>query len=159
MKKYNVEVVRVSYASKTFEVSAEDASQAKNRAFDMAMEDDYSGNEYDYEYKVNTPQEIRNDYIDQYGNPYDSEDPNACLPAGGGLHRDCEFNADALYAFYVVKDRYRIGEYLLSKGFRNVKCENNFEMWTKGNTKITYKCYDFVAGAWRYMHTEKIINH
>ena len=66
MKKYNVEVVRVSYSSKTFEISAENEEEAKSKAVDMAMDTDYSGSEYDCEYKVNTPQEIRNDYIDRY---------------------------------------------------------------------------------------------
>ena len=55
MKKYNVEVVRTSYASKTFEISAENASQAKSKAVDMAVETDYSGSEYDCHYNVNTP--------------------------------------------------------------------------------------------------------
>jgi hypothetical protein len=59
MRKYNVEVVRVSYCSKTFEVSAENEQDAKNKAFDMAMDADYSGSEYDCEYEVNTPQPLR----------------------------------------------------------------------------------------------------
>lgn len=157
MKKYNVEVVRTSYASKTFEISAENAAQAKSKAVDMAVEADYSESEYDCQYRVNTPQEVPNDYIDRYGNPYDANDPNACFPIGGGLHKDCEFNADALYAYYVVKNRYKIaGEYLPSKGFHRVKCGNDGEVWIKGNTKVTYECYDKERNAWVRMHTEKV---
>lgn len=159
MKKYNVEVVRVSYASKTFEVSAENEFQAKRQAVDMAMDTDYSGSEYDCEYNANAPQEIPNNYIDRYGNPYYSEDPNYCWPAGGGLHKDCEFNADALYAYYVVKDRHKIADYLVSKGFRRIKWGSDLEVWIKGNTEITYEGYDKGANLWGYMHTEKIINH
>ena len=157
MKKYNVEVVRTSYASKTFEVSAENEEEAKRQAVDMAMDTDYSGSEYDCEYNANAPQEIRNDYIDIYGNPYNSEDQNACFPVGGGLHKDCEFNADALYAYYIVKDRYKIAEeYLPSKGFHRVKCGNDVEVWIKGNTKVTYENYNFDLNAWVCMHTEKV---
>ena len=58
MRKYNVEVVRISYCSKTFEVSAENEQEAKNQAFDLATDTDYSGSEYDCEFEVNTPQEI-----------------------------------------------------------------------------------------------------
>ena len=156
MKKYNVEVVRVSYSSKTFEVSAENEEEAKSKAVDMAMDTDYSGSEYDCEYKVNTPQEIHNDYIDKHGNPYNANDPNACWPVGGGLHKDCEFNADALYAYYIVKSRQNIADYLFSKGFHRVKCGNDVEVWAKGNTEVTYECYDKERNAWVCMHTEKV---
>lgn len=155
MKKYNVEVVRASYASKTFEVSAENEEEAKSKAVDMAVETDYSGSEYDCEYNANTPQEVPNDYIDRYGNPYDANDPNACFPIGGGLHKDCEFNADALYAYYVVKDRLKIADYLTSKGFRSTK-GLGIEVWIKGNTKITYENYNYEANVWVRMHTEKV---
>lgn len=157
MRKYNVEVVRISYCAKTFEVSAENEQDAKNKAFDLATDTDYSGSEYDCEYEVNAPQEIPNDYIDRYGNPYDSEDDKACWPAGGGLHKHCEFNADALYAYYVVKDRVRIAEYLTAKGFRAEKGDEDYEVWAKGNTEVTYECYDKGANLWGYMHTELII--
>ena len=156
MKKYNVEVVRTSYASKTFEVSAENESQAKSKAVNMAVEADYSESEYDCQYRVNTPQEILNDYIDRYGNPYDANDPNACFPIGGGLHKDCEYNADALYAYYVVKDRHKIIQYLHYKGFCVNRFGNDIEVWVKGNTEITYECYDKERNAWVRMHTEKV---
>ena len=156
MRKYNVEVIRVSYCSKTFEVSAENEQDAKNKAFDMAMDTDYSGSEYNCEYEVNAPQEIPNDYIDHYGNPYDSEDENACWPAGGGLHKDCDYNADALYAYYVIKDRDKIASYLYSKGFRRDMRWNDEEVWVKGNTKIIYESYYKGAHLWGYMHTEKV---
>ena len=156
MRKYNVEVVRISYCSKTFEVSAESEQDAKNKAFDLATDTDYSGSEYDCEYEVNTPQEIPNDYIDRYGNPYDCEDPNACWPAGGGLHKDCEFNADALYAYYVVKSREKIEEYLTSKGFVPHTLKNDYEEWVKGNTMVSFEDYDPSGHLWGYMHTEKV---
>ena len=156
MKKYNVEVVHVSYSSKMFEVSAENEEEAKSKAVDMAMDTDYSGSEYDCEYKVNTPQEVPNDYIDRYGNPYDTNDSNACFPIGGGLHKDCEYNADALYAYYVVKDRHKIIQYLHYKGFCVNRFGNDIEVWVKGNTEVTYECYDKERNAWVRMHTEKV---
>ena len=154
MKKYNVEVIRVSYSAKTFEVNAENEQDAKDQAFNMATDTDYSGSEYDCEYEVNTPQEISNDYIDQYGNPYNSEDDKACWPAGGGLHKDCDYNADALYAYYVVKDRWKIWDYLEKRGFSEVLHGSDEETWVKGNTRITYESY--IDGMWGYMHTELV---
>jgi len=156
MKKYNVEVVRISYCSKTFEVSAENEQEAKNQAFDLATDTDYFGSEYDCEFEVNTPQEIPNDYIDRYGNPYDSEDAKACWPAGGGLHKDCEFNADALYAYYVAESREKITEYLTSKGFARIMWHPDEEIWTKGNTRVIFENYAKPAKMWGYMHTELI---
>lgn len=156
MKKYNVEVVRISYCTKTFEVKAENEQDAKNQAFDLAMDTDYSGSEYDCEYEVNNPEEIPNDYIDRNGNPYDSEDENACWPAGGGLHKDCEFNADALYAYYVIAERNKIAEYLISKGFQQDAWFSHMEVWTKGNTRIVFEEYDRTGHLWGYMHTELV---
>ena len=154
MKKYNVEVIRVSYSAKTFEVNAENEQDAKDQAFNMATDTDYSGSEYDCEYEVNTPQEISNDYIDQYGNPYNSEDDKACWPAGGGLHKKCDYNADAIYAYYVVKDRWKIWDYLEKRGFSEVLHGSDEETWVKGNTRITYESY--IDGMWGYMHTELV---
>lgn len=156
MKKYSVEVVRTSYSSKTFEIWADNADDARKEAGDMALDHDFSGEEYDCEYQVLQPEEIPNDYIDREGNPYDADDDEHCWPAGGGLHKDCEFNADALYAYYVVKDRDKIFDYLTNKCFRLVDCHRDFEVWAKGNTKIFFECYDFGAGLWGYMHTELI---
>lgn len=156
MRKYNVEVVRISYCAKTFDVSAENEQEAKNKAFDLATDTDYSGSEYDCEYEVNAPQEIPNDYIDRYGNPYDSEDDKACWPAGGGLHKDCEFNADALYAYYVVKSREKIAEYLTSKGFTRIMWHPDEEIWKKGNTRVVFENYAKPSQMWGYMHTELI---
>lgn len=154
MKKYNVEVVRISYCTKTFEVKAENELIARSKALDLAMDTDYSGNEYDCEYEVNNPQETPNDYIDRNGNPYDSEDENRCWPAGGGLHKECEFNADALYAYYVIAERGKIAEYLISKGFKQYAWFDHMEVWTKGNTRIVFEEYDRTGHLWGYMHTE-----
>ena len=156
MKEYSVEVVRTSYCSKTFKVRANNEAEAESIAISSAYDTDFSGSEYDCDYEVLVPNEIPNNYIDRHGNPYDSEDDNACWPAGGGLHKDCEFNADALYAYYVIGDRYKIADYLTSKGF-NLDCKvNGCEVWVKGNTEVTYENYDKVAHLWGYMHTELI---
>ena len=100
MKKYSVEVVRTSYCSKAFEIEAENEEMARKAASEMAYDTDFSGSEFDCEYQVNDPMETKeeNDYIDRNGEPYDPQDDEHCWPAGGGLHKDCEFNADALYA-------------------------------------------------------------
>lgn len=156
MKKYTVDVNRISYCSKTFEVNAENEQDARNKAFDLAADTDFSGSEYDYEYEVGKPDEIPNDYIDRYGNPYDCEDPEACWPAGGGLHKDCEFNADALYAYYVIKSREKIFEYLTAKGFLLYKTEKDYEVWGKGNTQVEFEDYDNSGHLWGYMHTELV---
>lgn len=101
---------------------------------------------------IDQPEE-ENNYIDRDGFPYDSEGEH-CWPAGGGLHKDCEYNADALYAYYVVKDRDDIFNYLSNKCFNLAKWEPEFEVWRKGNTKIIFECYDKGAHLWGYMHTE-----
>lgn len=102
---------------------------------------------------IDQPEE-ENNYIDRDGFPYDSEGEH-CWPAGGGLHKDCEFNADALYAYYVVKDRDEIFNYLSNKCFTLEKYgQQAFEVWRKGNTKIVFECYDESADLWGYMHTE-----
>lgn len=157
MKKYFVEVVRTSYSSKTFEIWADNADDARKEAGDMALDHDFSGDEYDCDYQVLQPQEVPNDYIDRNGNPYDADDNEHCCPAGGGLHKDCEYNADALYAYYVVKDRDKIFDYLSNKCFNLSKySKKEFEVWAKGNTKIIFEVYDEGAGHWGYMHTELI---
>ena len=108
------------------------------------------------DYSVSACEEEENDYIDRYGNPYDCEDENACWPAGGGLHKDCEYNADALYAYYTIGNRYKIADYLLSKGFKETLHGADEEIWQKGNTEVTYESYDTGAHLWGYMHTEAI---
>lgn len=158
MKKYSVEVVRTSYCSKTFEIEAENEEMARKAASEMAYDTDFSGSEYDCDYQVIDPVEIKeeNDYVDRDGEPYDPEDDEHCWPAGGGLHKDCEFNADALYAYYIVKSRYKIADYLLSKGFRETLHGDDEEVWVKGNTEITFEGYDDEARLWPYIHTELI---
>ena len=157
MKKYSVEVVRTSYCSKTFEIEAENAEEARKAASEMAYDTDFSGSEYDCDYQVLDPMmEIKeNKYIDRNGEPYDPEGEH-CWPAGGGLHRDCEYNSDALYAYYVMKDREKIFNYLSNKCFNLVQWAPNFEVWRYGNTKILFECYDHKAKLWGYMHTELI---
>ena len=139
MKTFKIDVTRTAFATKTYEVKAESEITAKWKACKMAQNDTFSEDFSDY--SVSACEEEENDYIDQYGNPYDSEDDKACWPAGGGLHKHCEFNADALTA----------------KGFRAEKGDEDYEVWAKGNTEVTYECYDKGANLWGYMHTELII--
>lgn len=105
---------------------------------------------------IDQPEE-ENNYIDRDGFPYDSEGEH-CWPAGGGLHKDCEFNADALYAFYIMKSRGKITAYLTSKGFTPGCQADHYEEWTKGNTEIVFECYDNGAGLWGYVHTELLVD-
>ena len=101
MKTFRIDVTRTAFATKTYEVKAESEIAAKWKACKMAENDTFSEDFSDY--SVSACEEVVNDYIDRYGNPYDVEDPNTCWPAGGGLHKDCEFNADALYAYYNIE--------------------------------------------------------
>lgn len=156
MKEFTVTIDRTVKQLRTITIKAESEEQAYDAAMDIAVEDEgWDGKAYDTTYEINL-EEVPNDYIDQYGNPYDSEDDEACWPAGGGLHKDCEFNADALYAYYTVGDRYKIADYLLSKGFKETLHGDDEEVWVKGNTEVTYECYDNGGHLWGYMHTELI---
>lgn len=154
MKTFRIDVTRTAFATKTYEVKAESEIAAKWKACKMAENDTFSEDCSDY--SVSACEEVVNNYIDQYGNPYDSEDDKACWPAGGGLHKDCEFNADALYAYYVVESREEIAEYLTSKGFARIMWHPDEEIWTKGNTRVIFENYAKPAKMWGYMHTELI---
>ena len=101
---------------------------------------------------IDQPEE-ENKYVDREGFPYDSEGEH-CWPAGGGLHKDCEFNADALYAFYTAKSRDKIFAYLTKRGFLLAWWGDDTEVWVNGNTEITFECYDKGADLWAYVHTE-----
>ena len=157
MKEFSVTIDRTVRQLRTVTIKADTEEMAYNAAMDIACEngEEWDGKEYDTEYKIDI-EEVPNEYIDRYGNPYDCEDPNACWPAGGGLHKNCEFNADALYAYYVVKSREKIAEYLTSKGFLLLKINSDFEQWVKGNTQIEFEDYDYGAHLWGYMHTELV---
>ena len=156
MKEFTVTIDRTVKQLRTLTIKAETKEQAYDAAMDISVENEgWEGKEYDTDYKIHI-EEVPNNYIDRYGNPYDCEDPNACWPAGGGLHKDCEFNADALYAYYVVKDRYKIADYLLSKGFKETLHGDDEEVWVKGNTEVTYESYDSGAHLWGYMYTELV---
>lgn len=155
MKEFTVTIDRTVRQLRTVTIKAETKEQAYDAAMDIAVENEgWDGKEYDTNYEINI-EEVPNIYIDKYGNPYDSES-DCCWPAGGGLHKDCEFNADALYAYYTVKNRYKIADYLLSKGFKETLHGGDEEVWVKGNTQVTYECYDGGAHLWGYMHTELI---
>jgi hypothetical protein len=156
MRKFTVTIDRTVNEIRTITVKAENKEQARAIANDIADSNEgWEGKEYCVESSIHI-EEVPNDYIDRYGNPYDCEDPNACWPAGGGLHKDCEFNADALYAYYVVKSREKIFEYLTSKGFVLLQAVNGLQEWAKGNTRITFEDYDNGAHLWGYLHTEVV---
>ena len=156
MKEFTVTIDRTVKQLRTVTIKAENEDMARTAAMDTASDNEgWEGKEYDIEYTINI-EEVPNNYIDQYGNPYDSEDDKACWPAGGGLHKQCEYNADALYAYYTLGDRDKIEEYLFSKGFLRVECYEHDEQWVKGNTEITYEDYDNSGHLWGYMHTELI---
>ena len=155
MKEFVVTIDRIVKQVRTITIKAESEEQAYEAATDIAVENEgWDGKEYEVKYEINL-EEVPNNYIDKYGNPYDSES-DACWPAGGGLHKDCEFNADALYAYYTMGDRYKIADYLLSKGFKETLHGDDEEVWVKGNTEVTYECYDKGAHLWGYMHTELV---
>lgn len=156
MKEFTVTIDRTVHQVRTFTIKAENEERARTIAtYTIDENEGWEGKEYCVESDIHI-EEVPNNYIDQYGNPYDSEDENACWPAGGGLHKDCEFNADALYAYYTIGNRYKIADYLLSKGFKETLHGDDEEIWVKGNTEITYECYDKGAHLWGYMHTELV---
>lgn len=156
MKEFTVTIDRTVHQLRTLTIKAENEERARTIAtYTIDENEGWEGKEYCVESDIHV-EEVPNNYIDRHGNPYDSEDDNACWPAGGGLHKDCEFNADALYAYYAVKDRTKIADYLLSKGFKEVLHGEDEEIWVKGNTEITYECYDKGAHLWGYMHTELV---
>jgi hypothetical protein len=150
--KYRVSVTKLIEATKTFEIEADDELMVSDLANVEAVNADFSSAEdVKTKYFIGKPEKVENPYIDQYGEPYDCESGDS-WPAGGGLHKDCDHNADALYAYYAVKDREKIWDYLEKKGFSEVLHGSDEEVWVKGNTKVTYESY--VDGMWGYMHTE-----
>lgn len=158
--KYRVVVKKVVEAVKTFEVEAEGldvmhnsehAEVVRNFAKNRAIKDDFTNAEMtEAKFIIGGIQEVEeNPYIDQYGHPYVEDES---MPAGGGLHKDCDYNAEALYAFNVIKDREKIWDYLEKKGFSEVLHGSDEEIWVKGNTRVTYESY--IDGMWGYMSTE-----
>jgi len=155
MREFTVTIDRTVHQLRTITVKAETETTAHSIATKIADSDEgWDGKEYCKESSIRI-EEVPNNYIDRYGNPYDSEDENACWPAGGGLHKDCEFNADALYAYYIVGGKSKIAKYLTSKGFVPGVQVEDYEEWVKGNTMIVFEDYDH-SGLWGYMHTELI---
>lgn len=98
--------------------------------------------------------ELNNPYIDQYGNPYDAEGGDS-WPAGGGLHKDCDYNAEALFAYYTLKSKSEIHKFLTKRGFKYTSVYGD-DTWEKGNTQISFSSYDFGAEQYGYLHTERI---
>ena len=94
----------------------------------------------------------KNNYIDENGKPYIED---VSWPAGGGLHKDCDHNTEALHAFNELQDFERIGEYLEGEGFNLAVDDFPYvEVWEKGNTQIVFE--DYNDGLWGYLHTEFI---
>lgn len=157
MKKFSVTIDRTVHQSRTLVIDAENEDMARNVAMDIANENEgWEGKEHCVKSNIHI-EEVPNDYIDRDGCPYDADDDEHCWPAGGGLHKDCEYNADALYAYYVVKNRDEIFVYLSNKCFNLANYrQREYEVWVKGNTKITFEAYDEGAGLWGYMHTELV---
>jgi hypothetical protein len=100
--------------------------------------------------------DYNNPYIDQYGEIWDGESEDHCWPAGGGLHKDCDYNAEALYAYYVIKSEHGVYDYLIKRGFRlvGVAPSGGNSYYRKGNTEIIFECYDYTAHQYGYLHTE-----
>ena len=89
------------------------------------------------------------EYIDENGHPYVEGES---WPAGGGFCKDCDFNAEALYAFKVIKERDAITKYLTKHGGVPGVQSDAFEEWFIGNTRIIFESY--VSDMWGYVHTE-----
>ena len=85
MKKFSVSIFRTVRQLRTLTINAETEEQAREFAIEIVTEKDggWEGKDYDAKYEVQT-EEIQNDFIDRYGNPYDPESDDACWPAGGG---------------------------------------------------------------------------
>ena len=72
MKEFIVSIDRVVYSNRVLTIKAENEEQARNAAMDIASENKgWEDTEYDTNYKVRM-EEVPNNYIDQYGHPYDS---------------------------------------------------------------------------------------
>lgn len=153
-KTYSVYVERVIKTGKTFEVEAENPFEAEDIVRSSAKDGGMGDADVVEDTFALSDALCMNDtdYIDQYGNPYVE---GQSYPAGGGLHKGCDHNADALYAFNVLRDRYKIADYLLSRGFKEVLHGDGAEVWVKGNTKVVFE--DYADGMWGYMHTAFII--
>lgn len=163
--KYRIVVTKVVKSTKDIEIEAEgldvmhnseDADVVRNLANIDVINDDFSDAETTIEYVTGGIQEVEeNPYIDQYGHPYDHESGDS-WPAGGGLHKDCDYNAEALYAYYVLKNSEAIYEFLTGRGFDLVVDADNLEVWRKGNTEIYFEDYDADndGGLYGYLHTE-----
>jgi hypothetical protein len=161
--KYRIVVTKVVKSTKDFEIEAdgldamyksEDADEVRNLANIEAINDDFSDAVTTIEYVMGGIQEVEeNPYIDQYGEPYDPESGDS-LPAGGGLDKRCDYNAEALFAYYAVKNRDDIYDYLKKRGFRLSSASANCDVFVKGNTGVWYESY--ADGMWGYMHTELV---
>lgn len=154
MKRFSVVVDRTKKSTITIEVEAESAREASETAVMLAHSNPEAFGEDKVEFHAHDVEEVVNPYIDQFGNPYECEGNS--WPAGGGLHKDCDYNAEALYCFYTLKNREAITAFLTKRGFTPGCQDKDYEEWYKGNTKIIFECYDpkNQGGLWGYVCTE-----
>lgn len=152
MKKFNITVVRHTFST-PIEVLAETEKEARDMALDIAEADSWIFRKNEELFEVESVEEEEYPYIDQYGEAYE---PEVSAPAGGGLHKDCDYNAEALYCFYTLKNREAITKYLTKRGFTPGCQDKHYEEWYKGNTLIVFEGYDKTNGngLWGYVHTE-----
>lgn len=150
--KYIIEVTRTVESFKAYTITADSEEQAREKALKMAVNDNLSETEENY---TAICAEVLKDYVDWQGCPYDPDDENHCWPAGGGLRKECDYNAEALVAFYVMGSREKIATYLTNYGFTPLTQAENYEEWAKGNTLIVFEEYDASdMELWAYVHTE-----
>lgn len=94
----------------------------------------------------------KNYLIDRDGNPYIEDES---FPAGGGLDKRCDFNAEAVKAFDEMGSYCGISDYLEGEGFEEIDTPSmDLAIFEKGNTRIVFEGYiDHLYG---YVHTEYI---
>ena len=151
--KYTIEVTHTVETVKVYDITADSEEQAREEALKMAVGDDLCQTKENYSAVC---VEVSNDYVDSQGYPYDPDDENHCWPAGGGLRKECDYNAEALVAFYVMGSREKIATYLTKNGFTPLTQAEHYEEWAKGNTLIVFEEYDSSEPYWAYVHTELI---
>lgn len=149
--KYSVEITRHSFSTREFIVEATDEAEARTLATDIAANEDFNPEDC-ADYTINSIVPANKYLVDGAGNPYIE---NESFPPGGGLDKRCRYNADALYAFNVVKDRDKIYDYMKERNYHAcISLYHHF--YEKGNTKIVFEVYDEKAKHWAYVHTELI---
>lgn len=149
--KYSVEITRHSFSTREFIVEATDEADARTIAMEHAANEDFNPEDF-ADYSINSIIPANKYLVDGAGNPYIE---NESFPAGGGLDKRCRYNADALYAFNVVKGKEEIYDYMKERNYCAHLSEYH-HIYEKGNTKIVFGVYDDKSKHWAYVHTELI---